>query len=733
MEQPIVTKHAQTTEQEYKLRSDQSIVTRTDKQGTITRVNPDFETVSGYQEDELLNQAHNIVRHPFMPKQAFQDLWVTLKQGHFWRGIVKNKRKNGDYYWVKATVTPVKNGYLSFRTLATEQEVRQAQDLYQKMNQDPTLELKRGQAVPQGWRGKLWHARQKLYAMPLKQKIFWPMLIMWVLVMALLWQQGSSLKQNVILEAGKSAARASVDNARNARSFYSLEVLPIANHHGLDIHHFPTIENKSLPLPATFMRSLGEMDNSGSGSSLRLFSEVPFSFRSGEDIALDGFEQDALSWLQHHPQEEYFKVEQQQGAPVFRYAIADIMTEQSCVTCHNSHPDSPKTDWQLGDVRGAIEVSIPLASVSSAIGQSFIIVQLMIVFFGLVSLIGVWFLADWLSRRVQCSVDIAERIADGDLNFDTPIMAADESGRMMDALTKMQNRLRELIYDLSYDARNLTGAAHDLDQQAVELTEAAMAQKESTEDVAATIEELTSAMQQISDQADQVQELAQASEQAASDSAGIVHQSADKIGKMAEEILSATQNLAALQNMSKEVSSIVGTIEEIAEQTNLLALNAAIEAARAGDHGRGFAVVADEVRSLSQRTAHSTNEISTVIQKIQTMINAVSSDMHEGIKDMRSSVDLAHQAGNEVSTLEDKARQVTRSTEQIRNFLKEQETGMSLIAQRIEQIAQSSVQVAQGNHSVTQSALNLHRMAEDVQHHAEQFKVVNKNESSLKD
>lgn len=375
-------------------------------------------------------------------------------------------------------------------------------------------------------------------------------------------------------------------------------------------------------------------------------------------------------------------------------------------------------------MRGAIEVSIPLSSVSAAIGRSFLLVQLVIVVMGVLSLIGVWLLANWLSARVERSVEVAERIADGELNFDTPIMESDESGRLMHALTRMQNRLRELIYDLGYDAQHLTDSAQSLDTQTVNLMQAAVEQRESTEEVAVTVEQLTTAMQQIADQADRVQELAHASVDAAVDSAKTVHKSADQISQMAEEISSATANLTALQSMSKEVDGIVATIEDIAEQTNLLALNAAIEAARAGDHGRGFAVVADEVRSLSQRTAQSTSEISSVIMKIQKMIEDVNRDMSEGIKNMRSGVEFAHQAGDAVATLEDKAQQVTFSVDQIRNFLKEQEDGMIIIAQRVEQIAQSSVQVASGNEEVTKSVERLYKMAEDVHRYSKQFKVV---------
>jgi methyl-accepting chemotaxis protein len=709
-------------ENEYKLEKGKAIITRTDEIGRITRVNPDFEEASGYSTDELMGHPHNVVRHPFMPSEAFRDLWSSLKSGKIWRGLVKNRRKNGDYYWVKATVTPVEEGYLSFRTGPEQAEIEQASRLYQALNDGAQFKFDQGRVVPSGLAGKWWRLKQRIVSLPIKTKVFWPMLLMWLVLTGLLWQQGMQLKDQVIEEAGKAAAMSSIQNAKNARQFYSENVLPIANEAGLGIHHQASTENNSLPLPATFMRSLGEM--SGASGELRLFSEYPFNFRTKEETALDAFEKQALNALQTNPQGEYFKVDTQQGEPVFRFAVADLMTQQSCVDCHNSHVDSPKTDWKIGDVRGAIAVSIPLSAVNGAIGQSFWIVQALILVVGVISLIAVWFLAKWLSERVDRSLKVAERIAGGDLNFDTPIMDSDESGRLMHALTKMQNRLRELIYDLSYDAKHLSDAAQHLDHQSSQLTDASVQQKESTEEVAATVEQLTSAMEQISAQADVVQELAQASVNAAVESSKTVHESADGISLMAEEISSATANLEALQNMSKEVDGIVNTIEDIAEQTNLLALNAAIEAARAGEHGRGFAVVADEVRNLSHRTAQSTSEISQVIAKIQAMVDQVSKDMDDGIKNMRQGVDLAHKAGDSVAVLEDKAKQVTVSVEQIRSFLREHEQGMTVIAQRIEQIAQSSVQVAAGNEEVAKSVDRLYQMAGDVHRYSKQFVVV---------
>ena len=111
------------------------IVSTTDKAGIITHVNQSFIEMSGYKEDELLNMPHSILRHPDMPSVAFKDLWDTVNRGEKWQGFVKNLRKDGGYYWVKATVIPnIRNGvvvgYTSVRRKPSRTKVQECALLY---------------------------------------------------------------------------------------------------------------------------------------------------------------------------------------------------------------------------------------------------------------------------------------------------------------------------------------------------------------------------------------------------------------------------------------------------------------------------------------------------------------------------------------------------------------------------------------------------------------------------
>ena len=106
---------------------DIAIISHTDDAGRINFVNDDFVAISGFSSDELIGQSHNIVRHPDMPAEAFRDLWVTLKRGRPWSGLVKNRCKNGDFYWVRAAITPKPDGgFMSVRVKPAAGEVQAA-------------------------------------------------------------------------------------------------------------------------------------------------------------------------------------------------------------------------------------------------------------------------------------------------------------------------------------------------------------------------------------------------------------------------------------------------------------------------------------------------------------------------------------------------------------------------------------------------------------------------------
>jgi methyl-accepting chemotaxis protein len=126
------------TNKEIELKDTSSIVSKTDLKGLITYINRDFLEISGFTEQELIGKSHNIVRHPDMPPAAFEDLWNTVKAGKPWNGLVKNRCKNGDHYWVEANVAPVREsgqivGFMSVRSKVTRKQVEDIEPVYHRM------------------------------------------------------------------------------------------------------------------------------------------------------------------------------------------------------------------------------------------------------------------------------------------------------------------------------------------------------------------------------------------------------------------------------------------------------------------------------------------------------------------------------------------------------------------------------------------------------------------------
>ena len=153
------------SQKEYFFPESQLLVSTTDAKGCITHCNTAFAEVSGYSYDELMGQPHNLIRHPDMPPEAFKDMWATVGRGRPWSGIVKNRRANGDFYWVDANVTPILDsgkpvGYMSVRFRPTREQVAAAEALYAKVAQQResghhTFKLHAGRVRPLGWRDLL--------------------------------------------------------------------------------------------------------------------------------------------------------------------------------------------------------------------------------------------------------------------------------------------------------------------------------------------------------------------------------------------------------------------------------------------------------------------------------------------------------------------------------------------------------------------------------------------------
>lgn len=177
-------------------------------------------------------------------------------------------------------------------------------------------------------------------------------------VVIILWHF-SQLTNNILESNAVKHAALYSQALRQFRKLYTSEVVARIEGHGIEITHNYKEKEGAIPLPATLSIILGkEISQVSKDSTVKLFSDYPFPWRKGSGIN-DAFERDALASLREDPQQPYYRFEEYQGRWALRYAIADQMLV-SCVNCHNKHPDSPKTNWKVGDVRGVLEVIQPL-------------------------------------------------------------------------------------------------------------------------------------------------------------------------------------------------------------------------------------------------------------------------------------------------------------------------------------------------------------------------------------
>ncbi|WP_052501397.1 methyl-accepting chemotaxis protein [Thiomicrospira microaerophila] len=439
----------------------------TDTHGTVLSASKDFLDISGYQHDELIGQPHNKIRHPSVPKQVFADMWATLKSGKSWTAIVVNRAKSGEEYWVRANVSPILDnerivGYFSGRTPATDQEIQAAQTLYQQIEKGERV-LKNGLAR-HPWDIKLDAYRN----MSFLKKMMIPILSLMLLVGGIVGERLMHMKNQSLFAAGEGSAQDMITMAKNSRQFYMDEIVPKVIQAGMQLSHEYATHPTHLPLAANVMLALGEMSRQ-SGSErdvgeVKLFSAFPFTFRG--QAQLDAFERAALAALEADPNTPYIRIEQSGGRSFYRMAVPDFMTSQACLNCHNHDPSSTKTDWQIGDVRGAISARIPLGELETAIAQPVAQLSAALVFAVMVMLGVILLLVSGLRKRVnylQQGMTYAKKT--GDITVRLHDKANDEIGELVNGLNSMQNDFLASISQVSSGVKALSEG--DFNQQII--------------------------------------------------------------------------------------------------------------------------------------------------------------------------------------------------------------------------------------------------------------------------
>jgi len=320
-------------------------------------------------------------------------------------------------------------------------------------------------------------------------------------------------------------------------------------------------------------------------------------------------------------------------------------------------------------------------------------------------------------------VDVATRLAAGDLTASVTIRNNDEIGTLMTAMDNMVKSLRELIGKIKYAAENMASGSEQLSASAEEISRGMDGQASRSSQIATATEEMS---QTVIDVARNASDIAQISTQAfdqAKNGEAVVKRSVDEVQAVSSTVAESSLVMQRLGDSSKQIGDIVGVINDIADQTNLLALNAAIEAARAGEQGRGFAVVADEVRKLAERTTQATSQINSMISSIQSEVEHAGVSMNNATARVESGVAFSRKAGDSLGDIVGSVNNLQSMVQQIASATEEMSTVSETISSDIQGIAEGSREISAGSGQIAQASSDLARLATELQSVVRQFKV----------
>jgi methyl-accepting chemotaxis protein len=492
------------------------------------------------------------------------------------------------------------------------------------------------------------------------------------------------------------AIRSSLQTAaqfKTVRAYYTDNVVNKLVRQGVVTATFDhKAEAKAIPLPATMIHDLSDL-LAGKATTVNLFSKYPFPNR--KDRRLDAFQRQAWDFLTANPAATFARTEERDGKQTVRVAVADTMSGQGCITCHNTNPLSPKTDWKLGDVRGVMEIdsvidqqvadgaslSRSIVAGAAGIGLALIVILLLVTRSVIQPLRGMTDRMTKLAAKdfavelpgLERKDEIGEMARAVDVfrtsGLEVERMRAEQAEQEKRAAEERRATTQKLAGEFEAVVGNIvdsvSSAATNLEGTAGALARTAETTQQLSGMVAAASEETSANVHSAAAAADQMSSSVDHISQHVQESSSIAAQAVTQAEKTDARIIK-------LSDAANRIGDVVKLINDVAEQTNLLALNATIEAARAGEAGKGFAVVAHEVKALATQTAKATGEIATQIAAMQAAT--------------KESVGAIKEIGGTVARISEIARTIAAAVE-------EQGTATQGIALNVRQAAQGTAEL----------------------------------------
>ena len=342
------------------------------------------------------------------------------------------------------------------------------------------------------------------------------------------------------------------------------------------------------------------------------------------------------------------------------------------------------------------------------------IVSTIIVIALIATLLLAWALTRSITTPINQALNVARRIASGDLTGKIASDGKDEAAQLLDALADMQGNLRSTIHGIGESARQLASAAEEMSSVMEQSTRSLQQQNDQIEMAATAVTQMSTAVDEVAANAVSSAEASQASNEDSKHGHVQVSETITSIQGLVSEVISASEQAQGLADQAQDISKVLEVIRGIAGQTNLLALNAAIEAARAGEAGRGFAVVADEVRSLAQRTQNSTEEIELMITNIQQGTGTTVSALQSSAEHANQTLRRANSAGNALEKITASISQINERNLVIASAAEQQALVAREVDHNLVNIRDLSTQTAAGATQTSAASHELSRLAVDL-------------------
>ena len=613
-------KNLPVTNVEYPIADDAMIVSKTDQKGKLVYFNKQFVDASGFTEAELLGQPHNIVRHPDMPPEAFEDLWATIKTGMPWAGAVKNRRKDGGFYWVRASVTPIWEdgqitGYMSIRTKLSAEQRTEAEQVYglirekKAHNYTVTAGLIRRRSIADSIFSRfkmtigrkiyaliglsfigvvgiaLFDSREQMASLDQQKRIELQHLT--ELALGIVKEEHAAVQTSgvAVADAQKRAlARVAALRYGSNDYFWVNDMQPRMVMHpmkpemnGNDISTFKDPNGKLL-----FVDFVNVVRKDGSGfvpyewpkpgfdkpqpKLSYVTGFAPWGWVIGTGVYIDDLKAQGWASTQH--------------ALIAAGLVLLLTLAISIIVARRiTGPLRAITTTMNALARGKLDVKLAGLDRHDEVGEMAKAVEV--------------FKGNAIARR---ALEVESRDAEAHA-------VAQRKHDMLEMANGFEGAVGEIVQAVLSASTELEASAGSLNTTAGHAQELATIVAAATEEASTNVQSVASAAEQMTSSINEISRQVQESTRIASDAVDQARITNDRVGD--------------LSKAAARIGDVVELINTIAGQTNLLALNATIEAARAGEAGRGFAVVASEVKALAEQTAKATGEIGQQIGSIQ--------------------------------------------------------------------------------------------------------------------